>query len=136
MEMKPHCSVASVVKSASGGGAGDKPDILWPKVAFSRETAWVQEEQFQRLDHIEADVFKGVAADFANLADDGFNDLAAFCDGPGSSKDPLNCKTGFPAILDGTITSPQVKGPPHEECFFSPRRSTISTKPATSCLSN
>ena len=29
-------------------GSGDKPDILWPKVSFGRETAWTQEERFQQ----------------------------------------------------------------------------------------
>ena len=28
-------------------GPGDKPDILWPKVSFGRETAWTQEGRFQ-----------------------------------------------------------------------------------------
>ena len=102
-------------------GSGDKPDILWPKVAISRETAWVQEEHFQRRDHIDADVFKGVADEFKNLADDGFGDLAAFINSTnaaGSSTDPPKFKSGFPALLDGTIASPPVKGPPHEENFF------------------
>ena len=100
-------------------GSGDKPDILWPKVSFGRETAWTQEERFQQQDQIDVDTFANVAESFESMDD--FNELATFLgqtDGAIPSDAASHRTEGLSAILDGTLSGAHVKSLPADERGF------------------
>ena len=107
-------------ENASGKNNDKKPDILWPRVSFGRETEWALSEEFIKNQALSGDAFGVVSTDFQAITDDGFEGLAEFLSPTkpgGETNSGSASSTGFLSILDGTIAGKNIKDNPHESPF-------------------